>query len=174
MVRETSEALVGGVTGSVAAPRSLLLGRFDVDGRPRYTGRTTTLSGAARSALASLLAPAGGDHPWMGWTFSAGWATRERLNVTLVHPELVVEVSPLMSPATVLAGGATLFDGTVFEPRRIRCKRRSSENRTNRSPPRSTSCTGPDGAAAINTGPLPATAAGTKSPQPHDHDLELP
>ncbi|MGW0771100.1 ATP-dependent DNA ligase [Streptomyces sp. NPDC002676] len=28
----------------------------------------------------------------MGWTFSAGWGSRESLHVTLVEPELVVEV----------------------------------------------------------------------------------
>lgn len=93
-VRETSEAIVGGVTGPLAAPRSLLLGRFDVEGRLlRYTGRTTTLSGTAGNALASLLTPARSAHPWTGWTFSAGWGTRESLSVTLVEPELVVEVA---------------------------------------------------------------------------------
>lgn len=39
-----------------------------------------------------MLAPAGGGHPWTGWTFSAGWSSREALHVTLVRPELVVEV----------------------------------------------------------------------------------
>jgi ATP-dependent DNA ligase len=33
-VRETTEAIVGAVTGSLAAPRSLLLGRYDDDGPP--------------------------------------------------------------------------------------------------------------------------------------------
>lgn len=32
----------------------------------------------------------------------------------------------------------------------------------------------PAGDADISTGPPPATAAGTKSPQPHDHELQLP
>ncbi|MFE0359548.1 hypothetical protein ACFW2K_28325 [Streptomyces nigra] len=31
-------------------------------------------------------------HPWTGWSFSAGWGSQEKLNVTLVEPELVVEV----------------------------------------------------------------------------------
>ncbi|MFH8939519.1 ATP-dependent DNA ligase [Streptomyces griseosporeus] len=31
-------------------------------------------------------------HPWTGWSFSAGWSSRETLHVTLVEPELVVEV----------------------------------------------------------------------------------
>ncbi|MGW4759350.1 hypothetical protein [Streptomyces chartreusis] len=58
----------------------------------RYVGRSTTLPQAAGRALAPLLAPAGDEHPWTGWTFSAGWGSRETLHVTVVHPELVVEV----------------------------------------------------------------------------------
>ncbi|WP_079142280.1 ATP-dependent DNA ligase [Streptomyces sp. LUP30] len=91
-VHETTEAIVGAVTGSLTAPRSLLLGRYDDDGRLQYTGRTTTLTRTASTAVAGLLAPAQHDHPWTGWSFSAGWGSRETLNVTLVEPELVVEV----------------------------------------------------------------------------------
>jgi hypothetical protein len=46
----------------------------------------------ADRALAGLLAPTSGEHPWTGWTFSAGWGTRETLSVILVRPELAVEV----------------------------------------------------------------------------------
>ncbi|MFE9024598.1 ATP-dependent DNA ligase [Streptomyces sp. NPDC007808] len=91
-VRETTEAIVGAVTGSLAAPSSLLLGRYDDHGRLQLTGRTTTLAQAASSAVAGLLAPARRDHPWTGWSFSAEWGSRETLDVTLVEPELVVEV----------------------------------------------------------------------------------
>ncbi|MET7980246.1 hypothetical protein ABZW44_46245 [Streptomyces mirabilis] len=42
--------------------------------------------------MGGFLAPARRGHPWTGWSFSAGWGTRETLNVTLVRPELVVEV----------------------------------------------------------------------------------
>ncbi|MET7887824.1 ATP-dependent DNA ligase [Streptomyces avermitilis] len=91
-VRETSEAIVGAVTGTLTAPRSLLLGRYDTDRRLQYTGRTTTLTQTAGRAFAGLLSPAGDEHPWTGWTFSAGWGTKETLTVTLVQPELVVEV----------------------------------------------------------------------------------
>ncbi|MFH9968535.1 ATP-dependent DNA ligase [Streptomyces mirabilis] len=91
-VRETTEAVVGAVTGSPTAPRSLLLGRYDMGGRLQYTGRTVTLSPAAGGTFTGLLDPAGSEHPWTGWTFSAGWGTSEKLNVTLVQPELVVEV----------------------------------------------------------------------------------
>lgn len=82
-----------GVTGSVRTPRTLLLGRYDTDGRLQYTGRTTALPQAAARSVAVLLPPSRGEHPWTGWTFSAGWGSREVLDVTLVRPELVVEVS---------------------------------------------------------------------------------
>ncbi|MFF9819421.1 ATP-dependent DNA ligase [Streptomyces sp. NPDC014006] len=89
--RHTEDAIVGAFTGSPAAPRTLLLGRYDTDGRLRYVGRSTTLPQAASRTVAGLLTPAA-DHPWTGWTFSAGWSSRESLHVTLVVPELVVEV----------------------------------------------------------------------------------
>jgi ATP-dependent DNA ligase len=91
-VRETTEAIVGAVTGTLSAPRTLLLGRFDDSGRLQYTGRTTTLAQAASSTVAGLLAPAQSGHPWTDWSFSAGWGSRETLDVTLVEPELVAEV----------------------------------------------------------------------------------
>ncbi|MFH9983978.1 ATP-dependent DNA ligase [Streptomyces sp. NPDC017179] len=91
-VRETSEAIVGAITGSPAVPRTLLLGRYDDQGRLQYVGRTTTLAQAAGAAVAGLLAPGRRGHPWTGWSFSAGWGSQEKLNVTLVESELVVEV----------------------------------------------------------------------------------
>ncbi|WP_329600122.1 ATP-dependent DNA ligase [Streptomyces pseudovenezuelae] len=87
-----SEAIVGAVTGPPTAPRSLLLGRYDTGGHLHYVGRTTTLATAAGRAIAPLLTPAAADHPWTGWSFSAGWGSRETLTVTLVEPALVVEV----------------------------------------------------------------------------------
>ncbi|MET7566435.1 hypothetical protein ABZS95_41250, partial [Streptomyces sp. NPDC005479] len=113
-VRETSEAIVGAVTGSLAAPRTLLLGRYDTDGRLQYIGRTT-LARTAGAAVASLLVPGRRGRPWTDWSFSAGWGTKETLNVTLVEPELVVEVG-LMSPATPPAGGATPHSGIAPDP----------------------------------------------------------
>lgn len=77
---------------SPVAPHTLLLGRYDDDGQLRYTGRTTNLTQAASGTLTGLLTPARRGHPWTGWSFSAGWGSRETLDVTLVEPELVVEV----------------------------------------------------------------------------------
>lgn len=39
-----------------------------------------------------MLAAVRRGHPWTGWSFSARWGSQEKLNVTLVEPELVVEV----------------------------------------------------------------------------------
>lgn len=90
-VRATEDAVVGAYTGPAAAPRTLLLGRYDTAGRLRYIGRSTTLPQASGRSVAKLLTPAG-EHPWAGWSFSAGWGSRESLHVTLVVPKLVVEV----------------------------------------------------------------------------------
>ncbi|MFE9813200.1 hypothetical protein [Streptomyces sp. NPDC005548] len=90
--RETTEAIVGAITGTLAAPRTLLLARYDADGKLAYVGRTTTLTAAASSAIASLLSKATGEHLWKGWTFSPGWGSRDTLDVTLVQPEVVGEV----------------------------------------------------------------------------------
>ncbi|MFE1227202.1 ATP-dependent DNA ligase [Streptomyces sp. NPDC058759] len=91
-VRETSEGIVGAITGSLAVPRTLLLGRYDDQGRLQYVGRTTTLAQVTGAAVAELLTPGRRGHPWTGWSFSAAWGSQEKLNVTLVEPELVVEV----------------------------------------------------------------------------------
>lgn len=91
--RDSTEAVIGAVTGSLRRPRTVLLGRLDDAGRLRYVGRSTELSAAAARDLAAQLAPAVAGHPWQGRTFSAGWGTRETLDVTLVAPDLVAEVS---------------------------------------------------------------------------------
>ncbi|MET7903888.1 ATP-dependent DNA ligase [Streptomyces sp. NPDC005355] len=91
-VRETSEAIVGAITGSLAVPRTLQLGRYDDGGRLQYVGRTTALARAAGAAVAGLLARGRRGHPWTAWSFSAGWGSQEKLDVTLVETELVVEV----------------------------------------------------------------------------------
>ncbi|WP_369198729.1 hypothetical protein [Streptomyces djakartensis] len=89
----TTEAIVGAVTGSLGAPRTVLLGRYDHAGRLQYTGRSTTLSQAVGHALAQLLTPPPAAHPWQGWTFSAGWGTQRALDVHLVQPDIVMEVA---------------------------------------------------------------------------------
>jgi ATP-dependent DNA ligase len=92
-VRVTTEAIVGAVTGSPTAPRTVLLGRYDHAGHLQYTGRSTTLTQAASRTLGELLTPPSTAHPWEGWTFSAGWGTQRILDVRLVQPGVVMEVA---------------------------------------------------------------------------------
>jgi ATP-dependent DNA ligase len=92
-VRSSAEAIPAAVTGTHRDPSSVLLGRYDLEHRLRYTGRTTPLQPAAQAELGPLLTPAAADHPWTGRRFSAGWGTHDLLDVTLVHPQLVAGVS---------------------------------------------------------------------------------
>jgi ATP-dependent DNA ligase len=92
-VRVTTEAVVGAITGSLAVPRTVLLGRYDQAGRLQYVGRTTTLSQTAGRALADRLVPPTGTHPLEGWTFSSGWGTQRALDVVLVRLGVVMEVA---------------------------------------------------------------------------------
>ncbi|WP_228121281.1 ATP-dependent DNA ligase [Streptomyces fagopyri] len=92
MVRESTEAVVGAVTGPPATPRSLPLGRYDDHGQLQYIVRTTTLPRTAGAAVSEHLTAAQREHPWTGWSFTSGWGRRETLNVTLVEPDLIVEV----------------------------------------------------------------------------------
>ncbi|KMO93795.1 ATP-dependent DNA ligase [Streptomyces roseus] len=94
--RDTTEAVIGAVTGTLARPQLLLLGRYDQDGRLRAVGRTVALRpNAARQVAERLTASASASasgHPWTGAVFSAAWGSRDVLDVTLVRPDLVAEV----------------------------------------------------------------------------------
>lgn len=89
--RVTAEAVVGGATGSLAAPSTLLLGRYDDSGQLRWVARTTPLRTADRRAIAQRMVPGGREHPWHGRRFSAGWGARGDLEVHPVRPDLVAE-----------------------------------------------------------------------------------
>ncbi|MEU6597890.1 ATP-dependent DNA ligase [Streptomyces flaveolus] len=88
--RETAEGVIGGVTGLVQAPATLLVGRYDSAGRLRMVARTAPLSTAARRDVGALLHRGGLDHPWYGVRFSAGWGLGD-LDFTAVQPQQVVE-----------------------------------------------------------------------------------
>lgn len=94
-LRATTEAVVGAVAGSPAAPDHLVLGQFADDGDLRPVGTTTQLSPAQRAELAELLVVATGDHPWSDGTGAGGsrWGRGDRLPVHPVEPLLVAEVS---------------------------------------------------------------------------------
>ncbi|WP_223179600.1 hypothetical protein [Streptomyces griseicoloratus] len=113
---------------SATAPRTLLLGRYDDADVLRYTGRTVPLARTATAALAETLTPATSEHPWSGRTFTAGWGSRDVLDVTLVDPQLVVEVD-VESPATPPAAGATPYasTGRAWTCPRTACRRSALE-----------------------------------------------
>ncbi|MFE5621039.1 ATP-dependent DNA ligase [Streptomyces virginiae] len=91
--RDTTEAIIGAITGVLTRPQLLILGRHDPTGRLRPIARTVPLRPDAARQLAEHLTPAGSGHPWSGAKFSSAWGTRDVLDTTLVQPDLVVEIS---------------------------------------------------------------------------------
>ncbi|MEV5177408.1 hypothetical protein AB0L10_41665 [Streptomyces flaveolus] len=89
--RDTTEGVIGGITGTLSRPQSLLLGRADQDGILRPVARSTELHPEAAQHLAELLVAAGSGHPWEGPRFTASWS-RTPLAVVLVEPDLVAEM----------------------------------------------------------------------------------
>ncbi|MEV8396706.1 ATP-dependent DNA ligase [Streptomyces niveus] len=91
---QSTEAVIGAITGTLGRPHQLVLGRFDTEGRLRHVGKTTDVSPAAARQFADRLSLADpGTHPWEGARFSARWGTRDVLDTTLVVPDHVAEVS---------------------------------------------------------------------------------
>ncbi len=99
--RIVTEAVVGGVTGSISRPETVLLGRFDRRGRLRYTGRSHPLATAQRAALAGLLCPprmprrGAVAHPWPQ-PLPASWSGQldrpEPLPYVQVDPAVVAQI----------------------------------------------------------------------------------
>ncbi len=92
--RDTTEAIIAAITGTPKQPRLLILGRHDTTGRLRTIGRTVPLHPEPAHLVGANLTLAGpGEHPWEGLQFASAWGSREILDVTLVRPELVAEIS---------------------------------------------------------------------------------
>lgn len=95
--RITTKAIVGGVTGTRQAPESLILGRYDEDGRLRVVARTAPLPPDARARLAEVLRPAEQDHPWpaeLPAGFAGGlYGSHPPIRYVRTEPEVVVEFS---------------------------------------------------------------------------------
>lgn len=101
--RIATEAIVGGVTGTIRSPETALLGRFDRRGRLRYTGRTHPLTGVQREELGALLSPPHPPprrrvavvHPWPE-PLPASWSGQlqrpEPLPYVQVAPTVVAEI----------------------------------------------------------------------------------
>lgn len=95
--RITTKAIVGGITGTISEPRSLVLGRYSADGMLRVVVRSTLLPSAARAALSRVFTIVGGDHPWPE-VLPASWAggvpvAGEPIQYTRVLPDVVAEIS---------------------------------------------------------------------------------
>ncbi|TDC81355.1 hypothetical protein E1193_15080 [Micromonospora sp. KC606] len=98
----TTEAIIGGVTGTIHDPDTLFIGRYDRRGRLRYTGRTP-LRAPQRRELARLLSPlrpaerigAPVTHPWPQ-PLPANWSGQfdrpEPLRYVQVQPTVVAEI----------------------------------------------------------------------------------
>ncbi|MEU6593253.1 ATP-dependent DNA ligase [Streptomyces sp. NPDC046881] len=90
--RDTTEAVIGAIIGTLTRPRSLLLGRYDAAGALRPVARSTPLHPDTARHLAARLTAAGSGHPWQGVRFTASWGSHTPLDVVLVEPELVAEI----------------------------------------------------------------------------------
>lgn len=88
-IRDTADALVGAVVGSIEQPQRLVLGRY-VDGELRVVGFTGDLRVAHQEEVARLLVAAA-EHPWPT-ELSLVWGSRERTRIVRVEPAVTVEV----------------------------------------------------------------------------------
>ncbi|MCB0906767.1 MAG: ATP-dependent DNA ligase [Nocardioidaceae bacterium] len=90
--RESTEVIVGAVTGTLTRPQTLVAGRFR-DGVLRIVGRSTPLSTTQAGELATALTPAAEDHPWPDEVSSTRFgSSRDKVTLVKVEPLLVAEV----------------------------------------------------------------------------------
>jgi ATP-dependent DNA ligase len=94
-LRDTAEAVVGGVFGSPRRPEALILGVPSASGRLRVAGHSSRLSKRARAEIGALLTtPAQGTHPWPDTLPASRFGQlpgSERVAYTKVTPSLVIE-----------------------------------------------------------------------------------
>ncbi len=90
--RDTTEAVIGAITGTMRRPQTLVLGRFDEAGSLRAVGRSVPLSPDAARQLAEHLVPVSARHPWEDVRFTTSWGSRTPLDIVLVEPLLVAEI----------------------------------------------------------------------------------
>ncbi len=88
----TTEVIIGGVTGSLDRPESLILGRIrSSDGQLRIAGRSTDLHPAESAAIATVIEAAGMNHPWPA-ELPPSWHDREARAYIRLVPAVVAEV----------------------------------------------------------------------------------
>lgn len=96
--RETTEVVIGAVTGPREAPETIVGGRFDAAGVLRIVGRSTPLGRVSSTAVAAAVRSYAhpfddGAHPWPPRIRSGVWGLDEKVSIHRVHPTLVAEVS---------------------------------------------------------------------------------
>jgi ATP-dependent DNA ligase len=89
--RDTAEAIIGGIRGSLARPTHLILGRYTASGRLQVVGRTGPLPAAVRAEVGTALTVADEGHPWPD-RLSLTWGRDPQLYVK-IRPLVVVEVT---------------------------------------------------------------------------------
>ncbi len=91
--RTTVDLIIGGVTGKISAPRTLLLGQRRDDGRLAYRGSTAPLTTTQGRDLAPLLAAAALDADQGPWPnpLPGRWA-----NLTAGEPVQYIPIEPLI------------------------------------------------------------------------------
>ena len=98
--RTTADYVIGGVTGTLAWPVALLLGRYDQHRVLRYAGLTHPIKADQRRDLTAALRGlpfqgTGSGHPWpcpLPAAWAAGLSGRDPLPFTPVEPTVVAEV----------------------------------------------------------------------------------
>jgi ATP-dependent DNA ligase len=88
-IRDTADALVGAVVGTLERPTRLVLGRF-IGGQLRIVGSTGDLRPAQQAEVAALLVLAK-EHPWPT-ELVLSWGTGQRTPIVRVEPTITVEV----------------------------------------------------------------------------------
>ena len=88
--RDSVEAIVGAVTGTLERPEVLVVGRYR--GKElEVVGRTVKLSDEQSAAIGRLLEPGGARHPWPD-QISTHWGRDSKTPLVKVSPKVVVEV----------------------------------------------------------------------------------
>ena len=90
--RQTTEVIVGAVIGPISAPEAVVAGRRR-DGELVIVGRTTALTPHQAKTLSELLEPAGRNHPWPDSIGAGHFGGTDKVPLTKVKPELVIEVA---------------------------------------------------------------------------------
>ncbi|WP_274563589.1 hypothetical protein [Streptomyces spiramyceticus] len=106
--RQTTEAVIGGATGTMRRPQLLVLGRYDEDGRLRAVGRTTPLKPDGAQQLADHLTEAAPTIPGPAYGSPPLGAAANPLDPILVIPELIAEISAETAIERSLAPPAAL------------------------------------------------------------------